>query len=422
NNTSKEDIKLLYVAEYATSLYKNHKYKEADNYFSWYFKDIALYEKCEVVDLPNTSLCKFYGYFFYDYAYNSFMQGQENKGAALLEISKRCGNEYASKDIQKLNRNLSFANNYTYKASTISEFEKWIKALDCRCYSGEAYEFWKNVQSNNLEYKKFVNASKTSASYISAYKKEEAINDVVMKNIYRTSANSEVRELELFLERNICGGNMFLKEIRIIPAKEENAFALPFGNIFITSALAECYNGNRDLLLAVCGHEATHYILQHQFVDLWKNEKKEKRNQVLGEIAAGLNTAANAVVAFYGASNGVSYEQDYWDDVNKINNGLMYGFKKDAYYYKFKYERRQELESDIVAYRFCEAIGIGGYAYIMALQLLDGEGMYMKVEKTADHPSNAFRIALLKHLWNKEHLDLAVSNKNFRFPDDIISK
>ncbi len=148
----------------------------------------------------------------------------------------------------------------------------------------------------------------------------------------------------------------------------------------------------------------------------------EKRNQVWGEIAAGLNTAANAAVAFYGASNGVSYEQDYWDDVNKINNGLMYGFKKDAYYYKFKYERRQELESDIVAYRFCEAIGIGGYAYIMALQLLDGEGMYMKVEKTADHPSNAFRIGLLKHLWNKEHLDFAVSNKNFRFPDDIISK
>ena len=50
-------------------------------------------------------------------------------------------------------------------------------------------------------------------------------------------------------------------------------------------------------------------------------------------------------------------------------------------------------------------MGIGGYAYIMALQLLgDGNG-YLQTSKDSDHPTNAFRIGLLKYLYAQEHND-----------------
>ena len=58
---------------------------------------------------------------------------------------------------------------------------------------------------------------------------------------------------------------------------------------------------------------------------------------------------------------------------------------------------------DGAAYRFCEAVGIGGYAYIMALQLLGDNDLYMKAGRTDDHPATAYRIGLLKYLYSIEY-------------------
>lgn len=56
-----------------------------------------------------------------------------------------------------------------------------------------------------------------------------------------------------------------------------------------------------------------------------------------------------------------------------------------------------------MAYRFCESIGLGGYAYIIALELLGNRQGYLKPDKTSDHPTNTYRIGLLKHLYSLEH-------------------
>ena len=110
-----------------------------------------------------------------------------------------------------------------------------------------------------------------------------------------------------------------------------------------------------------------------------------------------------AGAGLYAASNGVSYEQNYWDSIGIISEGLIEAFEKDAYYFKFKYTRNQEIESDIIAYRFCEAMGISGYAYIMALQLLGDSDVYLRASSTSDHPTTAYRILLLKYLFEKDH-------------------
>ena len=408
-----------YLGEYASCLYMNHKYKEADKYFKVYFKEMALFNDVKITGLPDTEGRGIYGFYFYNFAYNAFMQGQEKRGATLLELSSKCGYENASKDIRKLKRNLAYANDYAYKSSTIREFEKYIGELNY--YKGlpeYPSSFWYQVQKDNVEYQKLNTAlhkPKMSQSVMSAINKINGLKAIADNGIAECYPY-KVGEMEQYLDKAICGDQTFLKEIRFYPAKYENAFTTPSGQIYITEALYNSFNANKDLLLAVCAHEAAHFIFQHSLAEEWKVAKKERRNEVWGQIAAGLNAAAHAGVAIYGASNGVSsdaYGQDYWNNVNQANFNLIQSFRDDAFYFRFKYGRSQELESDIVAYRFCEATGIGGYAMIMALQLLDGESMYLKSDKTSDHPSNAFRIGLLKHLWAKDHPDLAEKNKNF---------
>lgn len=408
-----------YFGEYASCLYINHKYKESDKYFIAYFKEMALFNNVKISELWRTDGKVIYGFYFYNFAYNAFMQGQEKRGATLLELSSKCGNENAIKDSRKLKRNLAYANDYKYKNSTIRDFEKYIGNLNYyKDLPKHPSSFWYQVQKDNVEYQKLntaQNKSKMSASIISALNNINSLKAIVNNGIAECYPY-KVSEMEQFLDRSICGSQTFLKEIRFYPAKYENAFTTPSGQIYITEALYNSLNANRDLLLAVCAHEATHYILQHSLAEEWRVAKKERRNEVWGQIAAGLNAAAHAGVALYGASNGVSsdaYGQDYWNNVNQANYNLIQGLRNDAFYFRFKYDRSQEIESDIVAYRFCEAIGIGGYAMIMALQLLDGEGMYLTTDKTSDHPSNAFRIGLLKHLWAKDHPDLAEKNINY---------
>ena len=89
---------------------------------------------------------------------------------------------------------------------------------------------------------------------------------------------------------------------------------------------------------------------------------------------------------------------------NLINLSYMidYAFEKNSYYFQFKYSREQELEADLIAYRYCEIMGIGGYAYILALELLGDDFGSLKAEKQSDHPTIAYRVAFLKYIYEKE--------------------
>ena len=120
-------------------------------------------------------------------------------------------------------------------------------------------------------------------------------------------------------------------------------------------------------------------------------------------IAAGLYAATMTASAIYGANNGVSYNSSFYNNMAVTATNLYRTIYGTALYFQFKYAREQEIESDLIAYRFCEAIGIGGYAYIMALQLLDENDLYMRVDKTDNHPTLGYRIAFLKYIYSMEH-------------------
>lgn len=399
------NISSYYYAIYATALKDIHRYKDAEPVYERFFNESAKEDGLTRSTLYQSKEKEYYGNKFYDYAYNFFFQGKEKEGLEQLYLAKMCGNKAATSDYAQLIKSATFCQNTEYKNSTIKDFEDCLTTLDIykNLPTSNPVGFWQTIWENNVNFQDLqvtLKSSKRPGTLNKALSEIGKSNQYVKGFLARLQPFA-VSEIEPTLDRYICGDNSFFKELRIYPANEANAFATPSGEIYLTSGLVVRYNSNYELLIGVCAHEATHYICQHSLIAAWKQAKKEKKNKIWAGVAVGLNSAA----ALYGASNGLSNDDSYWYNVTQINNSLIESFRLDSYYFKFKYGRFQELESDIIAYRFCESIGIGGYAYIMALQLLNDGDCYLKADKESDHPTTAFRVGLLKHLYAKEHGD-----------------
>lgn len=400
------DVDNYYYGMYACLLKKKHRYAEAQVLFERYFGKAAEEDGLTRQTLYESPNKEIYGYRLYQYAYNYFFQGNEDKGLTQLCLAKQCGNEAASEDYDRLT-NSGMLGPVKFKKGVVKKFEKYIQSLDVygTLHKSSQEKFWSEIADKNQQCQKLNTAlqkSKKPGTLRKALDKIIQGNALLDKKLIDLEP-FDTTETEKQIEEIICGTRSFLKELRIYPANEVNAFATPNGQIYLTSGLVMRYHFNNDLLAAVCAHEMAHYVCQHSVIAAWEYEKKEKKNEIWAGIAVGLNTFALGAAAMYGASNGVKYDDSYWNSITDINNSLMEGFRRDTYYFKFKYGRQQEVESDIIAYKFCEAIGLGGYAYIMALQLLNDGDCFMQADKESDHPTVAFRVGLLKHLYSKEH-------------------
>ena len=65
------------------------------------------------------------------------------------------------------------------------------------------------------------------------------------------------------------------------------------------------------------------------------------------------------------------------------------------------YGKKQEIEADIIAYRYLEWIGIGGDAYIQMLKLIDSD-LEIFQNSGESHPLTSERIALLQYMTSDE--------------------
>lgn len=401
------DQSLYYLGLYANALHYDHHYSEADKFYARYFNEAVIKE-----DLPLDQLDKGKGNYsnkFYCYAYNCIFQGDETKGKELLELSRKCGGSFATFDLLQLIFSSTFAASFQLDKKNIKEFEEIIAKYDPKQRMGwsDAFDqetFWSFVKDNSEDNQKLQAALQKDKRPKFLTK---AIEDIYgsssdMSNYLALCRPYEKGDFVNALEITLFGEKSPIKDFRIYPAKEANAFATPYGQIYLTEGLALRYNYNESLLMGVCAHEATHYLCQHALISKWQSAEREKKNAIIGGVLAGLAVTAMAVSGMSAASNGASLDDSWADNVSKMGAYIIEGFDKDAYYFKFKYSRSQELEADIVAYRFCEMIGIGGYAYIMALQLL-GDDLYMKADSTDDHPTTKYRVLLLKYLFSKDH-------------------
>ena len=409
---------LYYIGLYANTLYELHKYSVASEYYKQYFDLICNNEDISINELPNSEHYRNYvDYKLYHYAYCHFFLGKENEGLNILKISADCNYEDAVEDYNVLKKSQTFGKdikdiNYTRKAKRNIRQYSWEFSMYDSLGKKNKEDFWDNVSTNCYELQELLYAlnknriPNTLRGVLNEFNQAKISTEHHLEylNPYETS------DFESELIDVLCGQNIFLKELRVYNAQEPNAFATPWGQIYLTDALVYKYNFKKELLLAVCAHEVAHYICQHSITHSWNQVKKERNNEIWAGVAVGVNTATHAASSIYAASQGVQYDYDeYWEDVTEINNSLIDAFQENTYYYQFKYSRRQEIEADILAYRFCEYIGIGGYAYIMALELL---GDNTNSTATSDHPSNALRIGILKNIYNKEKERMANQKKN----------
>lgn len=396
---------------YALTLHKLYDYAKAEIYFAKSIELLLAEENLSLEEIHKTEHKDFLKLILREYAYNFIFQGKETEGLKMLNLASNCGDEASIEMYNILITSSTFGKDVHVKKKYIRKFDEIITSYsNLKNLPNIPADFWGKCQELNVEFNELnvaLHKKKQPKTLRKAINNIASSKQYLERYLYELSPHP-VSDIESNLTYNLSGNGDLFKELRIYPANEPNAFATPHGQIYLTQGLFYRYHFKENLLLGVCAHELAHYLLAHSLVSEWKQQKKERNNKIWAGVAVGLNTAAHAVSSYYSASAGVgandeNYWSDYWGNVGTINNNLIYAFQKDAYYFRFKYSRIQEIEADIAAYRYCEAMGIGGYSYILALELLGNGSGYMNAEKTSDHPTNSYRINLLKYLHAKEN-------------------
>ena len=290
----------------------------------------------------------------------------------------------------------------TFSFAQNKKFDKLIKEYDVIEYVKELDKskpelFWDAVWRNNETLNKLYEAIEKKKSSAKAAQKDlyeaalfsaDYYNNLPIRMDYQFVADT--------LLKRICIQPIFKgAEMHIIESDEINAFACPNGKMYVTTASIMCDSIPIEGMLGICAHEAAHFILQHSLAGAYAFRKKEKKNKIIAGVVSAVDAAANA----YAQANGAVGDES-WDNVNERIESNVIWAGNNALRYRYKYSREQEIEADIIAYRFLEYMGLGGEHYINALKAIgyENDAYY---DETSDHPTTEFRVGLLEYLSNK---------------------
>lgn len=288
-------------------------------------------------------------------------------------------------------------------AAQNKKFDKLINEFDVIEYVEHLEKnrpdlFWDAVWRNNENLNKLYDAiTKKKSTALDAQKDlyEAALfsadyyNNLPISSDYQFVADT--------LLNRICIKPIFRDaEMHIIESDEINAFACPNGKMYVTTASIMCDSIPIEGMLGICAHETAHFLLQHSLEGAYAFRKKEKKNKIIAGVVSAVDAAANA----YAQANGAVGDES-WDNVNeRIESNIIWA-GNNALKYRYKYSREQEIEADIIAYRFLEYMGLGGEHYINALKAIgyENDAYY---DDTSDHPTTEFRVELLEYIENKK--------------------
>lgn len=284
-----------------------------------------------------------------------------------------------------------------------SKFDKFIEKYDVIEYVNEIDNskpelFWDAVWRNNKPLLKLYEAcnekKKTALDAQKTLGYAMLTSQSFYEDFYVLNAARELTDtLKKYLYNN--ESDLLVRRLDVIHDVEPNAFTTPDGQIFMTDSLVCLMKFSPRKLLGICAHEMTHFILQHSLSNAYATQKKLRKNEIIAGVAAGVSAASNT----YAQANG-AVGSDSWKDVETIVDNLFEAARDDAFNrYYYKYSRDQEVEADIVAYRFLEWMGIGGDCYIEALKLMGTEDDKY-YSKQSEHPTMEMRIQLLEYLSN----------------------
>lgn len=286
-----------------------------------------------------------------------------------------------------------------------NQYDKLIKKYDVissikTAERNDVSGFWNILSNTNKDRQSFEN--KRNSKLAKESLKEIAIavynSQPYYDSLQRYSLDDNMNKM--FWE-TICGSNLSerVSEFCIISDNEPNAFSTPNGGIYITDEFVDLLTCD-DELIGVLAHEMAHFQLQHALVETYKTKKIEHKNKV----AAIISSAAVAATEVY--SQVTLAEADLPpstnNDVSGTINNLSRAAKRSTQKFHYKYSKNQEIEADIIAFRFLEWIGLNKDSYINALKLIKAKNPMHEMDDTmSDHPSIDFRIGLLEYLSTK---------------------
>lgn len=206
--------------------------------------------------------------------------------------------------------------------------------------------------------------------------------------------------MNMGLPKGVC-------EVNVIHDPSPNAFAVLTQNGFaicLNTGLLKRLDYDYYRIMAVTAHEFAHGAFFHHLRTEYETAKKERKDKVAGAIAAGLTAISAGVDAYTSAATGSNtYDPSFYSDrINDIADEM----KLSSIKFRYKYNREEELQADLVALRFMEHLGMGK-KYMEALQMISSSKDYFWYdEEFSNHPSTIYRL---------EFLDFVLKNPQYGF-------
>ena len=228
--------------------------------------------------------------------------------------------------------------------------------------------FWKNIQADNI------------------IKGLNTINDEYKEELDSLQKIFQLSSIDYKLK------------FYVIPSYEFNASTCPNGAILINKGLIE--NVSFDELVAVVAHELNHYVNKHSQQELYAVAKKKQSNKFWAGFGAAITGVAAGVNAYYGGMAGQSQETINKSTQNFTNliDDIYDTSEKATVNFKFRYSREEEIESDIAAYRFLQAIGKDPQKMIDVINIISKMEGGIASNKHDDHPIAVVRRNILQSI------------------------
>lgn len=168
-----------------------------------------------------------------------------------------------------------------------------------------------------------------------------------------------------------------------------------------------------ETLIGIGAHEYAHAVLFHLLQQSYAESKRKRRNDVIKGVSGGLAAVSQITETYTNAVLGIEPTIGVDEKYLKIYNNIEKSYHEDLRKYHYSYSREQELEADLVAYRFLEWAGLDGQNYIEALKIMasnNPESYYADEDST--HPSINDRIAFLNYV--KSHPEIGNTDNDSR--------
>lgn len=268
---------------------------------------------------------------------------------------------------------------------------------------GDPAAFWKTLVANDMKYQKLLSDVKKETP---AVREAERIISFLPRfdadsvEWLDRSAQSYCDSISRYMGLNELTPDFRLYFTTLDEPYSCSALDNDSFSVIVDKGLLETKGFNYKMLIGLVAHEYTHGLLDHRLSNECDNVKKDRRSRIANSLVAGaVGVATFTAWATMGDGKNDGRDASFAGyGIMGQKNGSQSG---DITPYNYLFNRGQVLQTDLVAYRFLEKMGIGGQAYIDFLGLLANNELSpeeMEAVEHGDYPTIAYRIDFLKYV------------------------